>query len=102
MRSFRLNLRTNVAIPITNPFSLSSIPFQPDFTNNFRPVVALIEIEIQSLDKEKEAAVHDDVMRSMGPADPTVIISSLNSGDEINTEALLSELEGIGNTVLVR
>ena len=68
----------------------------------FRPVVALIEIEIQSLDKEKEADVHDDVMKSMGPADPTVIINSLNNDEEINTEELLSELERIGNTVLVR
>jgi hypothetical protein len=38
----------------------------------------------------------------MGPADPTVIINSLNNDEEINTEELLSELERIGNTVLVR
>ena len=68
----------------------------------FRPVVALIEIYIQSLDKDKEADVHDDVMKSMGPADPTVIITSLNNDEEINTEELLSELEEIGNTVLIR
>ena len=71
-------------------------------TSDHRPVVALIQIDIQSLDKEKEADVHDDVMKSMGPADPTVIISSLNDDEEINTEELLSVLESIGNTVLVR
>jgi hypothetical protein len=38
----------------------------------------------------------------MGPADPTVIISSLNDGEEINTEELLTVLECIGETVLVR
>ena len=65
-------------------------------------MVALIEIEIQSLDKEKEADVHDDVMKSMGPANPTVIISSVNSDEVIDTEALLAELEDIGDTVLVR
>ena len=68
----------------------------------FRPVVALIEIEIQSLDKEKETDVHDDVMKSMGPAEPTVVISSVNDNEEINTEELLSALEAVGNTVLVR
>ena len=65
-------------------------------------MVALIEVEIQSLDKEKEADVHDDVMKSMGPADPTIIINSINNDEEVNTEELLSELEEIGNTVLVR
>ena len=68
----------------------------------FRPVVAVIEIEIQSLDKEKETDVHDDVMKSMGPAEPTVVISSVNDSEEINTEELLSALETVGNTVLVR
>ena len=68
----------------------------------FRPVVAVIEIEIQSLDKEKETDVHDDVMKSMGPAEPTVVISSVNDSEEINTEELLSALEMVGNTVLVR
>ena len=68
----------------------------------FRPVVALIEVEIQSLDKEKETNVHDDVMKSMGPAEPTVVISSVSDNEEINTEKLLSALETVGNTVLVR
>ena len=68
----------------------------------FRPVVALIEVEIQSLDKEKETDVHDDVMKSMGPAEPTVVISSVSDNEEINTEKLLSALETVGNTVLVR
>lgn len=67
-----------------------------------RPVVALIEIDIQSLDKEKEATVHDDVMNAMGPADPTVIVNSVDEHDEINHESLLSELENVGNVVLVR
>lgn len=61
-----------------------------------------MEIEIQSLDKEIEAAVHDDVMKAIGPADPTVIVTSLDGDEEINTETLLSELQNIGNVVLVR
>lgn len=66
-----------------------------------RPVVALIEIEIQSIDQDKESDVHNEVIMSMGPADPTVIITS-EANEEINTDKFLSLVEDIGETVLVR
>ena len=66
-----------------------------------RPVVALIEIEIQDVDWAKQRQVHSDVMRSMGPADPTIVVSS-GGGGLVDVADLLEAVEPFGNAVLVR
>lgn len=71
----------------------------------YRPVVALIEIEIQKVDWEKQSHVHDNVMKAMGPADPTVVVTSDEGEDGdagIDVSELLDAVEPYGTVVLVR
>ena len=71
----------------------------------YRPVVALVEIEIQKVDRTKQRQVHDVVMKAMGPADPTIVVTSDESGDEdprIDVSELLEAVEPYGTVVLVR
>lgn len=71
----------------------------------YRPVVALIEIEIQKVDWTKQSRVHDIVMQAMGPADPTVVVTSNEGGNGdagIDVSELLDAVEPYGTVVLVR
>ena len=71
----------------------------------YRPVVALEEIEIQKVDRTKQRQVHDVVMKAMGPADPTIVVTSDQSGDEdpgIDVSELLEAVEPYGTVVLVK
>ena len=71
----------------------------------YRPVVALVEIEIQKVDRSKQRQVHDVVMKAMGPADPTIVVTSDESGDDdpgIDVSELLEAVEPYGTVVLVR
>ena len=63
-------------------------------------MIALIEIDIQHVDWSKQRQVHNEVMKAMGPADPTVVITSDEDG--IDVSELLIFLEPCGNVVLVR
>lgn len=70
-----------------------------------RPVVALVEIEIQKVDWAKQSHVHDIVMKAMGPADPTIVVTSDDGDDEdagIDVSELLDAVEPYGTVVLVR
>ncbi|XP_031549964.1 synaptojanin-1-like [Actinia tenebrosa] len=73
-------------------------------TSDHRPVVALIEVEIQEVDFNKQSKVHESVMMSMGPADPTIVVTCDDQDDEegIDIEELLELLESFGTAVLVR
>ncbi|XP_032229504.2 synaptojanin-1 [Nematostella vectensis] len=98
-----------------NPETLGNIHFHPGKvlyygkaelkTSDHRPVVGLIEVEIQKVDWEHQHQIHDHVMQSMGPADPTVVVSSDQTGDGdegIDVSELLEVLEPCGDAVLVR
>ena len=67
--------------------------------------MALIEIEIQKVDWAKQGNVHDIVMKAMGPADPTIVVTS-DDGDDgdvgIDVSDLLDAVEPYGTVVLVR
>lgn len=67
--------------------------------------MALIEIEIQKVDWAKQGHVHDIVMKAMGPADPTIVVTSDDGDDEevgIDVSDLLDTVEPYGTVVLVR
>ncbi|PFX33475.1 synaptojanin-1-like [Stylophora pistillata] len=74
-------------------------------TSDHRPVVALVEIEIQQVDWTKQCDVHDHVMEAMGPADPTIVVMSDEASKEdagIDVSELLDAVEPYGTVVLVR
>lgn len=57
------------------------------------------------MDWEKQSHVHDNVMKAMGPADPTVVVTSddVEDGDaRIDVSELLGAVEPYGTVVLVR
>ena len=70
----------------------------------YRPVVALIQIEIQEVNVKEQSKVHETVMRSMGPADPTIVVTCEDDEDEegIDVGELLEIVEACGTAVLVR
>ena len=69
-----------------------------------RPVVALIQVEIQKVDVHEQRKVHESVMQSMGPADPTIVVSCDDDEDDegIDVGELLEVLDACGTAVLVR
>lgn len=73
-----------------------------------RPVIAEIEIEIQSVDQKKLARVHKETMKSLGPGNPTVIVQpdescgELPEDYEIDVENALELFETCGEIILVR
>ncbi|KAK3720929.1 hypothetical protein QZH41_014536, partial [Actinostola sp. cb2023] len=73
-------------------------------TSDHRPVVALIQIEIQEVNVKEQSKVHETVMRSMGPADPTIVVTCEDDEDEegIDVGELLEIVEACGTAVLVR
>ena len=54
-----------------------------------RPVVALIEVEVYRVQKDKRARVRDDVAAALGPPDPTVLVQEKEEGASVNISQLL-------------
>ena len=56
----------------------------------------------------RQSKVHNDVLQSFGPADPTIIVTAVEDGTEashefdLDIEPLLERLGEYGNIVLVR
>ena len=67
-------------------------------------MIALVDIEIQVVNFKKQQKVHEEVMKSMGPSDPTVIVTSVDGtgSDGVDVSELLEKLEPCGLVVLVR
>lgn len=72
--------------------------------HNFRPVIAIIDVEIEKVSPGKLGTIHQEVMTSYGPADPTIIVSIASDENdvEVDMEELMEELDNYGNVVLVR
>lgn len=80
--------------------------------SDHRPVISILDIEVASIDFDKRSDVFNDVIKSLGPPDATVVIHSVDQqqGDEDNesiydeniTAALVQELAEFGEVTLVR
>ncbi|XP_049543929.1 synaptojanin-1 [Anopheles darlingi] len=91
--------------------------------SDHRPVIALIDIEVQRIDPARRTTVFGDVIRDLGPPDATILIQANNAGgsgsggvyadsgddedegsiyDENLMAALIQELTQIGEVTLVR
>ena len=68
----------------------------------YRPVVALIEVEIYRVDHNKRARIRDEVATSLGPPDPTVLVQEKEEGASVNIPQLLETFRKFGDVVLVR
>ncbi|XP_065051378.1 synaptojanin-1-like [Rhopilema esculentum] len=77
-------------------------------TSDHRPVIAVVAIQLQIVDQKKLAKVHNEKMKSLGPANPTVVIEVDNSvcdlpeDYEINVENALELFQQCGDIVLIR
>ena len=67
-----------------------------------RPVVALIEVEVYRVQKDKRARIRDEVAASLGPPDPTVLVQEKEDGASVNIPQLLETFRKFGDVVLVR
>ena len=68
----------------------------------YRPVVALIEVEVYRVSSDKRARIRDDVAASLGPPDPTVLVQEKEEGASVNIPQLLETFRKFGDVVLVR
>lgn len=75
---------------------------------HFRPVIAEIEIEVQSVEQRKLSKIHKETMKSLGPGNPTIIVepdesvADLPEDYEIDVDHALELFEQCGEIVLVR
>lgn len=67
-----------------------------------RPVVALIEVDIYRVSKDKRSKVRDEVATSLGPPDPTVLVQEKEEGVSVSIPQLLETFRKFGDVVLVR
>ena len=67
-----------------------------------RPVVALIEVDIYRVSKEKRSKIRDEVATSLGPPDPTVLVQEKEEGVSVSIPQLLETFRKFGDVVLVR
>ena len=65
-------------------------------------MVAIIEVDIYRVDSAKRSKVKDEVLLSLGPPNPTVIIQEKEEGTALSVPHLLEALRAYGNVVLVR
>ena len=81
----------SVSLPLPLPLSLSN-----------RPVVALLEVDVYRVDPKQRATVMKEVILSLGPPDPTIVISEREEGVSVPVPQLLDALRPYGQVVLVR
>ncbi len=71
-------------------------------------MIAVVQIEIQNVNQEKVAAVHNEVIESFGPANPTVVvkvdrnIEDVAEDFELDMSAALTAFQQYGDIVLAR
>ena len=76
--------------------------------SDHRPVIAILEVQVNRVDPEQRQKALEDVMAHQGPPDGTVLISNATSpGEEFSDEFITAflqriEKEAIGDVVLVR
>ena len=66
--------------------------------------MVVIDIEIEKVLPNKLGTIHQEVMTSYGPADPTIIVSIAPDEQdvEVDLEEVMEELDNYGNVVLLR
>ncbi len=78
------------------------MPFWYALFPPFRPVIALLEIDIYKVDPPRRSRVREEVTLALGPLDPTVMVHELEEGKEVSVQHLLDALRTYGEVVLVR
>lgn len=73
----------------------------------FRPVVAIMDVDVLEVDAEVRHQVYKDVIALQGPPDGTVLVSLCSSGeDDYFDDALIDELldkfATFGEVILIR
>lgn len=86
---------------------LSSMLCLPSFLCSFRPVVAIIDIDILEVDPEARHQVYKDVIALQGPPDGTILVSLCTSGpddyfDDPLIDELLDKFAQFGEVILIR
>lgn len=77
-------------------------------TSDHRPVVGILEVEVQQVNEKLLDKVIKDVIKSLGPPDATIIISLTREAQEISTldddfiDEVINLLGKVGELVLIR
>ena len=65
-------------------------------------MVALLEVDIYRVDPKRRAEVRKEVILSLGPPDPTIVIAEQEEDMSVPIPLLLDALRPYGQVVLVR
>lgn len=68
----------------------------------FRPVVAIVDVEVEKVKLSQRNAVRGKVQEALGPADPTVIVHPRDNPDLLDVEKLTDAAGEFGIVVLIR
>ena len=73
----------------------------------FRPVVAIIDVDVLQVDPEERHQVYKEVIALQGPPDGTVLVSLCSSGpddyfDDALIDELLDQFAAFGEVILIR
>jgi len=68
-----------------------------------RPVLALIEVDMYRVDSTRRTAVCGEVLKALGPLDPTIVVEEVEQGGgDISVPRLLEAVKRYGVVILVR
>lgn len=77
--------------------------------SDHRPVIAVLEVDINRLDEAKRSRVFENVLMNVGPLDGTIIVTTISDDEDIAAivsdtfmNDLLGALSGFGDVLLVR
>lgn len=68
----------------------------------FRPVIALLEIDVLEVDGAKKEKVFGEVIRQQGPPNGTVVVSTDGEFDDQMVDAVVEVFSDVGEIILVR
>ena len=68
----------------------------------FRPVFAIIEVDLYSVDSSKRLAVKEEVLATLGPTDPTIVVEEEGRDARLSLQHIFDLVKPFGEIVFVR
>ena len=68
----------------------------------FRPVLAIIEVDVFQVEPSKRLAVREEVLKELGPTDPTIVVEEKGGECKLSLPCIFDLLNPFGEIVLVR
>ena len=94
-----LTRRLRKAIPYHNIACCAAFS---SFTLFVRPVVAIVDVEVEKVQLSRRNETRTKVQEHLGPADPTIVVHPRTTDELLDVELLTTSAEEYGIVVLIR